>query len=154
MRTFVVLPARDEARSLERARADLSAKFQFMKRQHALWVPQEMLGMWVTPRVSLCAALGEFAHSTAIACSIPGRWTMLSIDDATLTRARLLDVLVEGDRVRGPKPRFVPVFPQSTSEAALRDELTQLFARHPSDVREPLLMNPMTGALRRAVVSA
>ena len=155
MRTFVVLPAQDERKTLERARADLSAQFQFMKRQHALWVPHEMLGMWVTPDVSLYAALDGLARSMAIASAVgvAGRWTMLSIDDATLTRTRLLDVLVEGDGARGPTPRFVPVFPQSTTDAALRDELTQLFTRHPGDVCDPLRMNPMTGALRRADVA-
>lgn len=157
MNSFVVLAAR---RYQERACTDLSAQFRFIKRRDALWVPSEMLGMWIGPGPDIVSASrldadGAVSDSRQLALDIrsevgvSGWWMMFQVKDSSLTRVRLLDELVarsvapEGDR----QPRFVPVFLRSTPDDVCRSELAQLCERHPDEVCPPLQMNPMTGAL-------
>ncbi|MBM4185560.1 MAG: hypothetical protein FJ207_15295 [Gemmatimonadetes bacterium] len=161
MKTFVVLTAHG---LLERACSELSVHFGFIKRHHALWLPDEMLGMWVGPEPEV--VLPHTSETDSFHCSSPrrllhvhstvgisGLWTMCYVDDSSLTRVRLLDELVGGSSAgtgatRGS--RFLPVFPRSTSDEAIRSEVSRLSARYPDEVCPPLFMNPMTGALSRS----
>jgi len=156
MKTFVMLATR---RFLDRACSDISAQFGFFKRRRALWLPDEMLGIWVGPEPDMISAQVDSFQCSSPPCalnaqgsvSVLGLWTMFWVDDSTLTRARLLDELVASSAgagaKRGPEPRFLPVFPRSVLDETLRAELSQLSARHSDEVCAPLLMNPMTGAL-------
>jgi len=154
MKTFVMLATR---RLLHRACADISAQFGFFKRRRALWLPDEMLGVWVGPEPDMVSAqVDSFqcsspprALNARSSVAVMGLWKVFWVDDSTLTRVRLLDELVAGSAgaKRGPEPRFLPVFPRSAFDETLRAELSQLSARHSDEVSAPLLMNPMTGAI-------
>jgi hypothetical protein len=154
MKTFVMLATR---RFLDRACSDISAQFGFFKRRRALWLPDEMLGVWVGPEPDILSARVDSFQSSSppralnalSGVAAMGLWTMCWVDDSTLTRVRLLDELVAGSAraKRGHEPRFLPVFPRSALDETLRAELSQLTARHSDEVCAPLLMNPMTGAL-------
>ena len=163
MKSFVVLAA---SRFQDKACADLSAQFEFTKRHHELWVPNEILGMWVGPGPDIVSARSRESESSSClsprvalniqtTIGVDGLWMMFCLEDPSLTRIRLLDKLVasgaqpSGDR----EPRFIPVFLRSIPNEARRFELSQLFARHPDEMCPPLLMNPMTGALSPTEVS-
>lgn len=156
MKSFVVLAAH---RFLERACADLSAQSAFIKRNNALWVPDELLGMWVGaapdlvlgPRVKADVSPKSGrrsplrAHSTF---AVSGLWTILTLDDPAPSRLGLLDDLVARSIPAAVwRPRFIPVFPRSMPEEVLRAGLALLRASHPDEVCSPILMNPMSGAL-------
>jgi len=163
VKSFVVLAAR---RFRERARMDLSAQFGFIKRHNALWVPSELLGMWVGAEREIVAAHRPATDSSAgttpglvldiqSALGVSGSWMVFYVQDSALTRACLLDELVarSAGLAGNSQSRFIPVFPRSTPDGALRSELAQLCARHPDEVCPPLLMNTMTGALSPVVAS-
>lgn len=156
MKSFVVLTA---LRFLERACVDLSAQSAFIKRNNALWVPSELLGMWVGaapdlvlgPRAEthLSRSSGRRSdlrvHSTL---AVSGSWTILHLEEPTPSRLGLLDDLVARSAPEGiRRPRFVPVFPRSMPDEALRAGVALLRASHPDEVCSPIIMNPMSGAL-------
>ena len=139
MSCFVALA---DSRLLAKACAELSAQFEFTKRRYGLWVPDEILGVWVGSHPSLNL---RFRSSFGF----PSRWMMVCFDEPSLTRAVLLDMLVSRgiQQSRVVEPRFIPVFSRATPEDRRNAELAQMRALHPDETRDSLLMNPMTGAL-------
>jgi len=133
---------------LNKACAELSAQLEFTKKRYALWVPDEILGLWVGSHSSL-----ELRFRNAF--GFLNRWMMVCLDEPLLTRAALLDMLVSRDiqQSRVVEPRFIPVFSRSTSVDFRNAELAQMRSLYADEVCDPLLMNPMTGALSFAIES-
>ena len=137
MSSFVLLA---NAFDVKRACADLTAQLSFTKRRRALWMPGEILGMWVGPKPGVQLDVVD-------AFGFAGSWMMFRLEDESLDREALLDRLVASDQRQHGEPRFTPVFPRSTPEQERMAELARMRERHPREVGPPLLMNPMTGAL-------
>lgn len=139
MSSFVALA---DYRLLKTACTELSARFEFTKRRYELWVPDEILGIWVGSHSTLDL---RFQNTFGFL----SRWMMVCLDEPQLTRAVLLDMLVSRaiEQPRVVEPRFIPVFSRATPGDVQNTELAQMRSLHPDEVREPLLMNPMTGAL-------
>gem|GEM_PF-2624428 len=159
-RSFVVLY---DSKYADRACTDLSAQFGFTKRQYGLWVPREILGMWVGPDPDILSEHDPTRDSSLpqrpllrlklnSVTGLPGKWMLYSFQDPRLSRARLLDQLVSsGAKLKGdPEPRFIPVFSRSIASETRRTELNVLRMQHPGEICRPLLMNPMSGALSRS----
>ena len=131
-----------ERRLVQRACAEVSAQLAYTKRRNALWVPDDILGVWVgnLPTLNL-----EFVASFGYL----DRWMMVLLDDPTLVRIDLLEHLVgeSEDRTFPAEPRFMPVFSTATTESVRSDELSGMRSLHPQEIGAPLLMNPMTGFL-------
>ncbi len=146
MSSFVALA---DSSLLKKACVELSAQFEFTKRRYELWVPDEILGIWVGSHSSL-----ELRFRNAF--GFLNRWMMVCLDEPLLTRAVLLDMLVSRDiqQTRVVEPRFIPVFSRSTSVDFRNEELAQMRSLYPDEICDPLLMNPMTGALSFAVESS
>ena len=159
MSSFILLAAPE---LLDKACADLTSQFEFTKRRHGLWIPDEILGFWVgaesditenrsrTPDSSRTPQ-SQRAFGARDVVGVDGLWRMLSLGNPCPSRRALLETLVAGssgtpsDQVA----RFTPVFPQSLPQDARRSEFSLLSALHPAEVQSPLLMHPMTGALSR-----
>jgi len=143
MSSFVALA---DSRLLNKACTELSAQFEFRKKRYELWVPDEILGVWVGSHSTLDL---RFQNTFGFL----NRWMMVCLDEPLLTRAGLLDMLVargiQQSSVVGP--RFIPVFSRSTPADVRNAELAQMRSLHPDEIRDPLVMNPMTGALSFAV---
>ncbi len=137
MVSFVALA---DSTMLETACAELSAQFAFNKRRRELWLPDEILGIWIGPTSDLELT---FAHSFGFT----DRWIAIYLDEAGLTRTRLLDLLVAKDIEGAGEPRFIPVFPRVISREERISELARLTRRHAHELRPALTMNPMTGSL-------
>lgn len=131
-----------ESGFLELACAELSAQFEFKKKRQELWVPERFLGVWVGGHAALNLS---FVSSFGF----PSRWVMVSLDEPSLTRIGLLELLLSKSvgHAHEAGPRFHPVFSRQTSERARLAELSELRAVYPEEVGVPLLMNPMTGCL-------
>lgn len=139
MASFIALA---DSAFLETACAELSAQYEFTKRSRPLWTPDEIFGIWIGAQPEL--PLG-FSHSFGF----PGRWLLTALDEPTLTRLELLDLLVTND-IQGPRscePRFIPVFPRTLSRETREAEMARLHERQAHELRAPLLMNAMTGTL-------
>ena len=145
MSSFVALA---DSRLLNRACAELSAQFEFTKKRYELWLPDEILGVWVGSHSEL-----ELRFQTTF--GFLNRWMMVCLDEPLLTRAGLLDMLVSHSIQPSQvvEPRFIPVFPRSTAGDVRNAEIAHMRALHPDEIRDPLLMNPMTGALTGSVDS-
>ena len=145
---------------VEEACAELSARFEFTKRRRGLWLPQEILGMWVGPEPDFLLESPpktEEAPSARPAVDLTvenvfgfaQRWMIIHLKSRQLTRNCLLDKLVANPAglPKGHPPRFIPVFPRIFSDTVRRAELAKLQARHPHELCPPRFMNPMTGSL-------
>lgn len=139
MASFIALA---DSAFLETACAELSAQYKFTKRSHPLWTPGEILGIGI-------GAQPELPLRSAHSLGFPGRWVLTSLDEPTLTRLDLLDLLVANE-FRGPRscePRFIPVFPRTLSRETREAEIATLRERQAHELCAPLLMNAMTGTL-------
>ncbi len=143
MSSFVALA---DSRLLHKACAELSAQFEFTKKRYELWVPDEILGIWVGSHSGL-----ELRFQNAF--GFLNRWMMVCLDEPLLTRTVLLDKLVaRGIQQPGvEEPRFIPVFSRAISGDERTAELAHMRSLYPDEIRDPLVMNPMTGALSSGV---
>ena len=160
MSSFILLAAPE---FLDKACADLTSQFEFTKRRHGLWIPDEILGFCVgtecditqnrsrTPDSSQTPQ-SQRAFSARDVVGVDGLWRMLSLDNPCPSRRALLETLIASgsDSPSDREVRLTPVFPQSLPQDARRSEFSLLSALHPAEVQSPLIMNPMTGALSRA----
>ena len=94
---------------LEQACRELSSQFEYTKKRNGLWLPGEILGVWVGSHASLNLS---FDHSFGFL----DRWVMVCLDEPYLSRATLLEELVARSNVDpcAEGPRFMPVFSRGT----------------------------------------
>lgn len=142
MSSFVALA---DSRLLDKTCRELADQFEFTKKRNGLWLPGDILGVWVGPHASLDL---RFESSFGFL----NRWMMVCLDEPGLTRAALVDTLVSrsGPPSRDAGPRFMPVFPRGTPSDVWHAELAQMRSLHPDEIGDPLWMSPMTGALSGA----